>query len=98
MHSRALALLPYALLGTGRGVHVQELMQSASVEDIRGYLRGLFVAIRDVHALGLVHCDIKPNNILFNRDTMEVTLIDLGHVTEVCKYSSISFCCSYRML
>jgi len=40
--------------------------------------RQLFHAVAYVHSHGLAHGDIKPNNIMFDQQTGELTLIDFG--------------------
>ena len=40
-------------------------------------------ALASLHALGYVHCDLKPNNILVDAATMNVKVIDLGQAAKV---------------
>lgn len=48
-----------------------------TTEAIENILRQIGMALVHIHAMGIVHCDIKPTNILFNaRD--EALLMDFG--------------------
>lgn len=40
-------------------------------------------ALAALHAQGYVHCDLKPNNILFNAETRRVKVIDLGQAARI---------------
>lgn len=41
-------------------------------------LSGMISGLEPMHAKGLGHWDLKTDNIMFNYDTMEITLIDFG--------------------
>jgi serine/threonine protein kinase len=43
------------------------------------YALSLVKAVRKLHSIGLLHCDIKPGNTLWNAETQKVVLIDFGH-------------------
>jgi cell division control protein 7 len=38
----------------------------------------MFRALRDIHARGIIHRDVKPANFLFDPHRGEGTLVDLG--------------------
>src|SRR3954467_8173492 len=40
-------------------------------------------ALASLHALGYVHCDLKPNNILVDAATKNVKVIDLGQAAKI---------------
>lgn len=41
-------------------------------------ISGIFRAIDDIHAAGVVHRDIKPSNIIYNANSASVKVIDFG--------------------
>ncbi len=45
---------------------------------LRAYFRCLFRALRDIHARGIIHRDVKPANFLFDPHRGVGTLVDLG--------------------
>lgn len=42
------------------------------------FIQQLFTALRDIHRQGVVHCDLKMDNIMFDHRTGEISLIDFG--------------------
>jgi serine/threonine protein kinase len=62
-----------------------EDMQRLSMGDVLLVFRMVALALNAMHERGFVHCDIKPNNILFNHKT-GVKIIDLG---QSCKIGEI---------
>lgn len=45
---------------------------------IQNLVTGLLRAVEDIHASGIVHRDIKPDNIVCNTDSLTVKIIDFG--------------------
>eukprot|EP01062_Namystynia_karyoxenos_P058724 TRINITY_DN5020_c1_g1_i4.p1 TRINITY_DN5020_c1_g1~~TRINITY_DN5020_c1_g1_i4.p1 ORF type:complete len:852 (+),score=203.35 TRINITY_DN5020_c1_g1_i4:273-2828(+) len=66
------------------GVNLFEIIKSnkyigMKLDTIRDILADVLSAIRSVHELGIIHCDIKPENILLAQgSTKKVKLIDFG--------------------
>jgi serine/threonine protein kinase len=47
--------------------------------------KGLCLAIEELHSRDIVHCDMKPGNVLYNEENNQITLIDFGashHIKE----------------
>lgn len=49
-----------------------------SLLDIRYYMRSLFLALEDVHAVGVLHRDVKPTNFLYDVRGRKGELVDFG--------------------
>jgi len=56
----------------------QDYVRVLSIEEIQVYMKSLFSALTAVHAHGIIHYDVKPNNVLFHRKTRILKLIDFG--------------------
>ncbi|KAG9394532.1 Protein kinase domain [Carpediemonas membranifera] len=56
----------------------------------------LFSALAHLHCQGTVHRDVKPDNILFNKDTNAVYLTDFGHATHAGRASPVQLIPRYR--
>ncbi|KAI0248816.1 kinase-like domain-containing protein [Lactifluus subvellereus] len=48
------------------------------MDGIRAYFKCMFRALRDIHARGIIHRDVKPANFLFDPHKGVGTLVDLG--------------------
>ena len=52
------------------------------LETVRKVMRQLLQALEFIHSIGIMHCDLKPDNILFIDDEFEnIVLIDFGSAT-----------------
>ncbi|XP_071488728.1 cell division cycle 7-related protein kinase-like [Diadema antillarum] len=56
----------------------QDFYQDMSVEEVREYMRNLFIALHRVHKFNVIHRDVKPGNFLYNRLTKQYALVDFG--------------------
>lgn len=54
-----------------------------SLKAMRAYTRQLLVALQHIHRLGLIHADIKPDNILISAGHNIVKICDLGSAMEL---------------
>ncbi|KAF8180184.1 kinase-like protein [Pholiota molesta] len=66
-------VLPYQ-----RNMDFRDFYQTLHPEGIKCYLRCLFRALRDIHARGIIHRDVKPANFLYDPFTGIGTLCDFG--------------------
>lgn len=54
---------------------VRSLLQ---MDRIRSWIRQLYVGIHEIHQEGLVHRDLKPQNLLLSRDASTLKIADFG--------------------
>jgi serine/threonine protein kinase len=47
--------------------------------DILIFALSLVCAVGKLHAIGILHCDIKPSNVLWDAHEKQVVLVDFGH-------------------
>lgn len=65
-----------------RGGHLGErLQQGLRVRDLAGVVTDIARALDYIHGLGIVHCDVKPANVLFREDG-QALLGDFGIAVE----------------
>jgi serine/threonine protein kinase len=58
--------------------NLYEIRKSLSLDDIKKVSDQLLEAIYEMHSLGVVHCDLKPENIMFSADGT-LKIIDFGN-------------------
>jgi len=54
-----------------------------SLQAVRAYTRQLLIALRHLHKCGIIHADIKPDNILISAGHNVVKICDLGSAMEL---------------
>ncbi|KAK3994416.1 kinase-like domain-containing protein [Cladorrhinum sp. PSN332] len=70
---QVVAILPYF-----RHADFREYFRKMTVQDMAIYLRSLFSALASVHALKIMHRDIKPTNFLYDPESRRGVLVDFG--------------------
>ncbi len=58
--------------------NLYEMRKKLSVDDIKKVSKQLLEAIREMHSCGVVHCDLKPENIMFSSNGT-LKIIDFGN-------------------
>ncbi|XP_016963104.1 cell division cycle 7-related protein kinase [Drosophila biarmipes] len=66
-----------------------DIYRSLSFQEVRDYLRNLLIALRHVHKFNVIHRDVKPSNILFNRRTGKFLLCDFGLAQRIAEDGSL---------
>jgi Protein kinase domain len=58
------------------------------IMDLDTYALSLIQTVLTLHAAGILHCDIKPTNVVWNESSKSVSIIDFGHAQLERKASS----------
>nr|MDJ0715909.1 protein kinase [Prochloraceae cyanobacterium] len=77
--------LPYIVMEYVQGVSLDRLIkdnQPLSETTAINYIRQIGEALKVIHQNGLLHRDIKPQNIILRQGTQQVVLIDFGIARE----------------
>lgn len=59
-------------------MHYRRLFERFEDFDVRYYMYQLLRALDYCHSQGIMHRDIKPQNIMFDYDTKQLRVIDWG--------------------
>ena len=73
--------VPYLVMPYFHGSSLESRLQAAGplpVPEARRYIGQIAAGLAAAHRLGIVHRDVRPANILYDRDTHRVVLIDFG--------------------
>lgn len=75
---------PYIIYNYFSGRLISEMLGYGktpfSLEDVIHIFRSMLQGLAALHTSGLVHNDITPRNVMYNPDSREVMIIDLGHI------------------
>ncbi|WP_019508148.1 serine/threonine-protein kinase [Pleurocapsa sp. PCC 7319] len=69
-----------------RGITLEQKLlkqQKLSESETKSILINLLPVLECIHSLGIIHCDIKPNNIILRKEDNLPVLIDFGITQEV---------------
>jgi len=55
-----------------------DYVKDLTIEEIADYMKNLFLALSYLHALGIIHRDVKLNNFLYDRRKKKYLLVDFG--------------------
>ena len=64
------------------GVSLERRLPQSMTQLVEVFIKSA-EALASLHALGYVHCDLKPNNILVDNATKNVKVIDLGQAAKI---------------
>ena len=79
------AEIPYIVMDYIAGETLDEIVQPESVlSEAKAieYIRQLGAALKVIHSNGLLHRDIKPQNVILHQESQKVVLIDFGIARE----------------
>ncbi|KAI0320223.1 kinase-like domain-containing protein [Amylostereum chailletii] len=84
---QVVVIMPYQ-----RNDDFRDFYRVLPLEGVKQYLRCMFRALRDIHARGIIHRDVKPANFLFDPRTGIGTLCDFGLASRMEKGPSHGAC------
>ncbi|KAL5580707.1 hypothetical protein UlMin_013149 [Ulmus minor] len=77
--------LEYMPSGTAADVAARRFGSGVDETTVRSITWGIVSALRYVHSLGIVHCDVKGKNVLVGPNFIQSKLADFGSAIEVSK-------------
>ena len=76
-------------------VHTAKSRQQMDHFEVKMYMYQIFRSLGYIHSLGIAHRDLKPQNVLVDRDTGVVKLCDFGSAKKMCDGEpSVCYICS----
>ncbi|HEY3998820.1 MAG TPA: serine/threonine-protein kinase, partial [Candidatus Xenobia bacterium] len=77
-----LGAVNYLVMELVEGAALRRLIPPAGMEvhDAFGYLQGVFAGLAYAHSAGIVHCDMKPDNVMITHEG-QVRVMDFGIAT-----------------
>ncbi|KAI8987004.1 kinase-like domain-containing protein [Pilobolus umbonatus] len=67
----------------------EDIYTKMTLVDIKYYLVNLFTALKNIHAKGIIHRDVKPGNFLFSLKNRKGFLTDFGLAEKMSNYDDI---------
>ena len=86
-YKNSIAIIFEDIGGEALSILLREI-KSYSLKEILNIMLLSVKALGEIHSLKLVHKDIKPQNIIFNKSTSELRIIDFGNASFLAKQSS----------
>ncbi|RPD80748.1 kinase-like protein [Lentinus tigrinus ALCF2SS1-7] len=84
---QVVAIMPYH-----KNEDFRDYYKYLPLEGVKSYFRCMFRALRDIHARGIIHRDVKPANFLFDPRTGIGTLCDFGLACRVERGPTLGAC------
>ena len=49
-------------------MYLKDYVRDVKIEEVKDYMKNLFLALKSVHDHNMIHRDVKPSNFLVNRN------------------------------
>ncbi|KAM3128618.1 hypothetical protein pb186bvf_019315 [Paramecium bursaria] len=75
-----------------KGVTLKEYIKQIEISEIKDIVKQIIEGLEYIHQKDIIHCDIKPANIIINKlnGQLEVTIIDFGLSVDVSKTKGLT--------
>ena len=60
----------------------EKYFENFTIDETRSYIKQALEILAEIHERGIMHRDIKPQNLLYNRETKVLRMIDFGRAEE----------------